>query len=215
MAGIRYARAAPIVGLLIAVALFTGMSSEAFDRLKEAHFLRDVGLPAVGHLSPVVWFGIFWLVGMVLGFLALGRLIPAVERGGVEAVTRFLLGFTFVQLAAMVLFALSRSSWPAIVGLLGVFFARDITGPLYTTWLNAKISDSSVRATVFSLSGQADAIGQAGGGPVLGLVGNVWGIPTALAAGATALVPAAALYARAIRRHGGEGDIALVPAGEA
>ena len=141
----------------------------------------------------MVWFGIFWLVGMVLGFIALGRLIPAVERGGVEAVTRFLLGFTFVQLAAMILFALSRSSWPAIVGLLGVFFARDITGPLYTTWLNAKISDSSVRATVFSLSGQADAIGQAGGGPVLGLSGTS-GESAALAAGAAAHLPAAALY---------------------
>ncbi len=212
MAGVRFVRTAPVVGLLIAVALFTGMSSEAFDRLKEAHFLRDVGLPAVGHLSPVVWFGIFWLVGMALGFIALGRLIPAVERGGVEAVTRFMLGFTFAQLAAMVLFALSRSSWPAIVGLLGVFFARDITGPLYTTWLNAKITDSSVRATVLSLSGQADAIGQAGGGPVLGLVGNIWGIATALAAGASALVPAAFLYARAIRRHGG---VTLQPAGDA
>ena len=204
MAGIRYARAAPLVGLLIAVALFTGMSSEAFDRLKEAHFLRDVGLPSVGHLSPVVWFGIFWLAGMVFGFVALGRLIPLVERGGIEAVTRFLLGFTIAQLAAMVVFALSRSTWPAIAGLLGVFFARDVTGPLYTTWLNARISDSSVRATVLSLSGQADAVGQTAGGPILGVVGDVSGIPAALAAGASALVPAAVLYARAIRRHGGE-----------
>ena len=204
VAGIRYARAAPIVGLLIAVALFTGMSSEAFDRLKEAHFLRDVGLPAVGHLSPVVWFGTFWLVAMVFGFVALGRLIPLVEHGGVEVVTRFLLFFTCAQLAAMLLFALSGSTWAAIAGLLGVFFARDLADPLYTTWLNAQISDSSVRATVLSLSGQADAIGQAAGGPILGAVGNVWGIPAALAAGATALAPAAALYARAIRRHGEE-----------
>ena len=41
--------------LLFGVELFMGMSSEAFDRLKEAHFLRDVGLP--GDLDPVVWFG--------------------------------------------------------------------------------------------------------------------------------------------------------------
>lgn len=207
--GVRFARTAPLVGLLLAVAVFTGMSSEAFDRLKEAHFLRDVGLPAAGHLSPVVWFGIFWLVAMAFGFLALGRLIPLVERGGVEAVNRFLLGFTFVQLAAMVVFALSRTTWPAIAGLLGVFFARDLTAPLYTTWLNAQISDSSVRATVLSLSGQANAIGQAAGGPVLGAVGNVWGIRTALAAGAVALAPAGALYARAARRHGAAPVVSL------
>lgn len=207
--GIRYARAAPLIGLLIAVAVFTGMSSEAFDRLKEAHFLRDVGLPAAGHLSPVVWFGIFWLVGMAFGFVALGRLIPLVERGGAEAVNRFLLLFTFAQLGAMVLFALSRTAWPAIAGLLLVFCARDMTGPLYTTWLNAQISDSSVRATVLSLSGQADAIGQTAGGPVLGAIGNVWGIRSALAAGAIALAPAAALYARALGRH------EVLPAAEA
>jgi DHA3 family tetracycline resistance protein-like MFS transporter len=212
LAGVRYARTAPLVGLLIAVALFTGMSSEAFDRLKEAHFLRDIGLPAIGHLSPVLWFGIFYLVAMAFGFVALGRLIPLVERGGVEIVTRYLLAFTFAQLAAMVLFALSRSTLPAIVGLLGVFFARDLTDPLYTTWLNTQISDSSVRATVLSLSGQADAVGQAAGGPVLGAIGNVWGIRVALAAGATALAPAAALYARASRRHG---SVAVLPAGEA
>src|SRR5213078_3329022 len=75
LSGARYAWAAPIVLLLISVELFMGMSSEAFDRLKEAHFLRDVGLPAVGHLDPVVWFGIFWLTGMMLGFVALSRLI--------------------------------------------------------------------------------------------------------------------------------------------
>lgn len=210
-AGIRYARAAPLVGLLIAVALLTGMSAEAFDRLKEAHFLRDVGLPAVGHLSPVVWFGSFWLVGMAFGFVALGKLIPLVERGGIGVVNRFLLGFTFAQLAAMVLFALSRTAWPAIAGLLLVFFARDMTDPLYTTWLNAEISESSVRATVLSLSGQADAIGQTAGGPVLGAIGNVWGIRSALAGGAVALAPAAALYARALGGHGDAPELEKLP----
>ena len=65
--GARFAWAAPVILLLVGVDFFMGMSSEAFDRLKEAHFLRDVGLPAVGDLDPVVWFGIFWLVGMILG----------------------------------------------------------------------------------------------------------------------------------------------------
>ena len=61
---------------------FMGMSSEAFDRLKEAHFLRDVGLPAVGDLDPVVWFGIFWLVGMVLGLRRDGPADQALRARG-------------------------------------------------------------------------------------------------------------------------------------
>jgi DHA3 family tetracycline resistance protein-like MFS transporter len=207
----RFAWTAPIVLLLVAVELFMGMSSEAFDRLKEAHFLRDIGLPAIGGLDAVVWFGIFWLVGMVIGFFALGPLIAAVESRGREIVSRFLLCFTLLELTAMVAFALSGSAWPAIAALLGVFFARDLQGPLYATWINEQITDSSVRATVLSISGQANAIGQAGGGPVLGAIGNVWGIRAALVAGAAAIAPALALYGRAIRNDGREPELADLP----
>jgi DHA3 family tetracycline resistance protein-like MFS transporter len=208
--GARYAWAAPVILLLVGVEFFMGMSSEAFDRLKEAHFLRDVGLPA--HLSPVLWFGLFWLVGMVLGFFATGLLIKRFERGGRAIVSSFLFAFTFMELAAMLVFALTGSTWVAIAALLGVFFARDLGGPLHMIWLNEQITDSSVRATVLSISGQADAIGQAGGGPALGVIGNVWGIRTALAAGALAIAPALALYARAIRRSGREPDLEELPA---
>jgi DHA3 family tetracycline resistance protein-like MFS transporter len=212
VAGARYAWAAPVILLLVGVDLFMGMSSEAFDRLKEAHFLRDIGLPAVGHLDAVVWFGVFWLAGMVLGFVATGWLIKRFERGGRQVVTSWLFALTVMELATMLAFALTRSTWLAIGALLGVFMARNLAGPLYTIWLNEQITDSSVRATVLSISGQADAIGQAGGGPVLGLIGNVWGIRTALAVGALAIAPALGLYARAIHRGGHEPELEELPA---
>jgi MFS transporter, DHA3 family, tetracycline resistance protein len=210
--GSRFAWAQPIIMLLIGVELFMGTSSEAFDRLKEAHFLRDVGLPAVGQLDPVVWFGIFWLAGMVLNIAAIGSLIRRVEGGGRRAVADFLLGFTALELAAMVLFALTGSTWLAIAGLLGVFFARNMQGPLYDTWLSKQITDSSVRATVFSLTGQANAVGQAGGGPVLGVLGNVWGIRAALTGGALAIGPALGFYGRAIAHQGREPELEELPA---
>ena len=209
--GARYAWAAPVIVLLAAADLFMGASSEAFDRLKEAHFLRDVGLPAVGSLDPVVWFGIFWLVGMLLNIAAIGGLIKRVESGGRQSIARYLFGFTALQLIAMLIFAMTGSTWLAIAGLLGVFFARNMAMPLYTTWLNEQITDSSVRATVLSLTGQADAIGQAGGGPVLGAIGNVWGIRAALATGALAIGPALGLYARAIAHHGREPELEELP----
>ena len=209
--GGRYAWAQPIVMLLIGVELFMGSSSEAFDRLKEAHFLRDVGLPAVGSLDPVIWFGIFWLAGMVLNIAAIGALIRRVELGGRQTVAQFLFGFTCLELAAMLVFALTGSTWAAIGGLLGVFFARNMQGPLYDTWLNKQITDSTVRATVFSLTGQANAVGQAGGGPVLGVLGNVWGIRTALTAGALSIAPALGFYGRAIAHEGREPELAELP----
>jgi DHA3 family tetracycline resistance protein-like MFS transporter len=210
-AGARYAWAAPVIVLLAGVEIFMGASSEAFDRLKEAHFLRDVGLPAVGSLDPVVWFGIFWLVGMLLNIAAIGSLIKSVERGGRQTVAHFLFGFTAIELVAMLAFALSGHVWIAIAALLGVFFCRNMAGPLYNTWLNEQITDSSVRATVISLTGQANAVGQAGGGPVLGAIGNVWGIRAALATGALAIGPALGLYARAIAHHGREPELEELP----
>ena len=210
--GVRFAWAAPVILLLVSVGFFMGMSSEAFDRLKEAHFLRDVGLPAVGHLDPVVWFGAFWLAGMVLGFVAIGHILKRFERGGPRVVTSSLFAFTLMEMVALLVFALTGSTWVAIGALLGVFLARDLAGPLYTIWLNEQITDSSVRATVFSIAGQADAIGQAGGGPVLGLIGNVWGIRAALAASALVIAPALALYGRAMRHGGKEPELEELPA---
>jgi len=210
-AGARYARAAPVIVLLVGVGVFAGMSSEGFDRLKEAHFLRDVGLPAVGQLSPVVWFGLFYLVGMAIGFVGTTFLIRRFERDGSETISAALLACVVFELGAMVMFAAAWSAWAAIAALLGVFLARDLADPLYTIWLNEQITDSSVRATVFSITGQADAIGQAAGGPVIGAIGNVWGIRAALLAGATALAPAAALLARAIGKQGAEPALEELP----
>ena len=210
--GGRFALAQRVILLLIGVELFLGMSSEAFDRLKEAHFLRDVGLPAIGQLSPVVWFGSFWLVGMILNIAATGTLIRRVERGGRRLVARYLFAFTAFELAAMLLFAVTGSTGLAIAGLLGVFFARNMASPLYDTWLTEQITDSSVRATVFSITGQSNAVGQAAGGPVLGVLGNVWGIRAALTAGALAIGPALGLYGRAIAHEGREPELAELPA---
>jgi len=210
-AGARYARAAPVILLLIAVAVFMGASSEAFDRLKEAHFLRDVGLPAIGSLQPVVWFGIFYLVGMINGFIGTTLLIRRVERRGLATISTTLLCCAAFELGAMLVFALAWSPWIAIAGVLGVFLARNLAGPLYTIWLNDQVTDSSVRATVFSITGQGDAVGQAAGGPVLGVIGNVWGIRAALAAGALAIVPALGLFGRALAHHGAEPALEELP----
>lgn len=87
-----------------------------------------------------------------------------------------------------------------------------MAGPLYDTWLNEQITDSSVRATVLSLTGQSNAIGQAAGGPALGAVGNAWGIRASLAGGAAAIAPALGLFARAIARHGREPELERLPA---
>jgi DHA3 family tetracycline resistance protein-like MFS transporter len=152
---------------------------------------------------------------MVFGFAAVTPVIRRVERGGTPVVARMLVVFTLATIAGQVAFALGRGFWFVMIVFLGALIARSLLSPLYTTWLNVQITDSSVRATVLSISGQANAVGQATGGPVLGVVGNSFGIPAALVAGALTTIPAAALYARALRHGGAEPELTQLAAGEA
>ena len=187
------------------------MGAEAFDRLKEAHFIRDVGLPTIGGFEPVVWFGALSAVAMLFAFFVVGALKKRFERTGTAKIAELLFALTALVILAQLAFALTRSAAVAIFALLALYLIRLVVGPLWSIWLNQQITDSSVRATVLSITGQADAVGQAAGGPVLGVIGNVWGIRAALATGALVLTPALGLYARAIRHGGTEPELEALP----
>jgi DHA3 family tetracycline resistance protein-like MFS transporter len=210
MNGIRFVRAQTLVLLLVATELFAGFGAEAFDRLTEAHVIRDVGFPA--WLNPIIGFAAVSVVVMVFGFFAVGRVIRRVDRGGMPSVARLLVVFTLATIAGQIAFALGSNFWFVMGVFLAALLTRGLLAPLYTTWLNRQISDSSVRATVLSISSQANAIGQATGGPALGVIGNVFGIPAALVAGAFTTLPAAALYLRALRYGGLEPELRRLPA---
>ena len=213
--GGRFVRGQPVLLMLLGIAFFIGTASEAFDRLKEAHFLREIGLPTIGDLDAVVWFGGFTAVAMLFGFFAVGALQRRFERVGTGSIARLLFAFTAAMAAAQLVFALTGGAFVAVVALLATMLARQIVAPLWDIWVNQQITDSSVRATVNSISGQADAVGQAAGGPVLGAIGNGFGTGAALACGAFLLTPALALYARAIRHGGREPELEDLPAGAA
>jgi MFS transporter, DHA3 family, tetracycline resistance protein len=210
--GGRFVRAQPLLLLLLGIAFFVGTASEAFDRLKEAHFLREIGLPSVGHLDAVVWFGGFAAVAMLFGYFAVGALQRRFERAGTGGIAWLLLAFTATMAAAQLVFALTGAAVVAVVALLMALLAREVLSPLWDIWVNQQITDSSVRATVNSITDQADAVGQAAGGPVLGVVGNAFGTGAALAGGALLLTPALALYGRAIRHGGREPELKDLPA---
>ena len=97
----------------------------------------------------------------------------------------------------------------------GICVARSLAAPIYSTWLNANIEDSSVRATVISMTNLGDSAGEWGGGPALGLVGNAYGIRAALAAGAAPLSPALLLYGLALRRGDRADAFDVLPQAEA
>jgi DHA3 family tetracycline resistance protein-like MFS transporter len=202
-AGGRLVRRTPVLLLILGISVFWGAWSEAYDRLGEAHIIRDVGLPSFLGLSFVVWFGVISAASLLLSLLVARPANRRLERASRRTVTRVLLFADIALIATVVAFGLANAFWLALVAMLATNTVRSLVGPLFSSWLNQSITDSSVRATVFSITSQADAIGQWTGGPAIGAVGNVFGIRAALVLGASLLSPAVALYARAIRRDSG------------
>ncbi len=208
----RFVRAAPLLLLIIGIAVFEGASSEAFDRLKEAHLIRNVGFPSIGHFDQVVWLGALSAVAMLFGFFVVGALQKGFEHAGTQRLAKLLFAFTALLAGSQLLFALTGSPVLAIGAVLAVLIARQVMWPLWMTWVNQQVTDSSVRATVLSMTGQGDAIGQAAVGPVLGVIASAYGISSGLAVGALLLLPALGLYARALRHGGREPDLEELPA---
>src|SRR5439155_3693491 len=129
--GVRFVRGRTLVLLLVATELFAGFGAEAFDRLTEAHVIRDVGIPT--SINPVFAFATVSVVTMVFGFAAVTPVIRSVERGGTPVVARMLVVFTLATIAGQVAFALARGFWFVMIVFLGALIARSLLSPLYTT----------------------------------------------------------------------------------
>ena len=202
--GVRLIRATPVLVLIVGITFFQGMSSEGLDRLWEAHFLKNVGVPSLFGLDAVVWFGVIAAASLMIAVAVARPLVPRLsqlDRGGMA---RVLLGLDAVLIAGMLVFALAGSFALALGAYLLTRLSRSLGGPVQAAWVNANVESSRIRATVISLTNLGDSVGEWAGGPGLGAIGNVFGIRAALAAGALALVPSIGLFARAVRHHGSE-----------
>jgi MFS transporter, DHA3 family, tetracycline resistance protein len=199
--GGRLVRARPILLLIVGITFFGGMWSESIDRLWEAQFLVEVGIPELAGLDPVLWFGVLNAGSLVLALIVAQPLVRRFERAGRQGMARTLLGLDAALIAGTLTFAFAGSFALAVVAFWVIEVARELSAPVYATWLTANIDDSRVRATVISMTNLGDSAGQWGGGPALGALGSAYGIRAALAAGAAVLSPALWLYTRALRRE--------------
>ena len=201
--GVRLVRGHPALLILLAVAVFFGMSGEGFDRLWEAHLLKDIGLPAFAGLEPVLWFGLINAGTLVLSYLAAEVLGRALDVGNVAVAARLLFVLNALTIVGVLAFALAGSFAFALGAFWFASLTRKLFYPLYLTWVNRGL-DPNVRATVISISNQANSLGELAGGPVVGAVGTLASIRAALATAALVLSPALFLYGRAIRHDGVE-----------
>ena len=177
--------------LLVLVALALGVSSEGWDRLYAAHLMRDLGLQHAGSFSPVGWLALIGLASSGLGLIAFQ--IATHKLGGPQR--REHLAALYLSRAALMLsFALAPWLPVAIIAFLAGETLRRLANPLIDAWI-ARETPAEVRATVLSVVGQADSLGQIAAGPLIGLLGSLVSIPAALVASAALMVPAAGLVA--------------------
>jgi DHA3 family tetracycline resistance protein-like MFS transporter len=89
---------------------------------------------------------------------------------------------------------------------------RDVHIPLQAAWINQKLNPN-VRATVHSMFGQVDAIGQVMGGPIVAVVAAAGSAVASLVTSSLLLSPALFFIRRANAQStidvDGEGELAL------
>ncbi|GAB4425715.1 MAG: MFS transporter [Chloroflexi bacterium OHK40] len=170
--GARVVRRRPNLLRLLGVLFFFGLFSEAWDRLWQAHLVTTFDLAALTPLAPIVLLATLGGVEMLLSIAAAELLRRRLRPNDAEQTRRLVLAFTAVMVLGLLTYGLAPHIAVAAIAFLGFSVARGLIGPLLSTWQNAQIDDLRVRATVLSLGGQSDALGQLAGGPPLGAIGN-------------------------------------------
>jgi DHA3 family tetracycline resistance protein-like MFS transporter len=191
-------RRQPLLLVLLGIGLFYGLYSEGFDRLWTPHLLENVRMPWLDAVKPVVWFGLIGAVELLLSLVATEIARRRVDTNQPLPLARALMLIAVLIILALAGFGLARTFWIALAAYWLIGALRSIADPLHTAWLNLSIDDPQVRATLFSVSGQADAIGQIAGGPAVGAIGNR-SIRAALVTSALLLSPVLPLYTLAMR----------------
>ncbi len=197
--GVKLVHGKPILISILTLGLIYGLYSEGFDRLWTAHFIQDIALPAIGNLQPVVWFGIIRAVSMLLSIGITEFTKRRVNTNDHGIVARAVLALNLSMVIGLLTFAATGNFVLALIAYWLTSATRRTLDPLYTAWVNQHL-ESSVRATVISMTAQIDALGQIIGGPIVGVIGTAFGVPYALLASGLILSIALPLLIRTLRR---------------
>lgn len=185
--GLKTIHGQPILLLLLGLAGVLGAASEGFDRLWEAHILTNFNLPTIGALSPVTWFGLIDAGALAIGIAAV-QVLRRLDTRGDQVVARVLIVAQATRALSIIVLGLTSALGIAILARWSEAGLGSITRPLLDAWL-ARNTPSAVRATVFSVVSQGDALGQVLGGPGIGAIGTWVSLRAAMLASAVLLVP--------------------------
>jgi DHA3 family tetracycline resistance protein-like MFS transporter len=194
-AGVGEIRGRPVLWLMFLITMVFGMFSEGIDRLFTPYLLQDFEFPDLGPLQPVTWWGIIAACASLFGYASttIARRRVRLEDG--QTLTRAL-SLCLFSIALLVLLLANLDGFVLVLACYWLIGAlRSAYGPLMTAWLNRLLPEAS-RATLFSMFGQADALGQTVGGPIIGALAKFISIAFALGISALSLLPTLPLFRR-------------------
>ena len=211
--GVDTVRAKPRLMNIVFIGLFYGIYSEGFDRLWVKHLLDTFELPIIFGNNQVAFFAALRVAGTILTILAVRFVEKRVDSSSPLAIGRAVMVVTAGISLAMLGFALS----PYLILTLSLYLVidalRDIHIPLQTAWVNQKL-DSKVRATIHSMFGQVDAVGQMLGGPIVAVIAAFGSAVASLVTSSLLLTPALFFIRRANLKSRDEanGEVEVVAA---
>lgn len=209
--GLGAVRSKPRLINIVFIGLFYGIYSEGFDRLWVKHLLDNFDLPVLFGNNQVAFFAALRVAGTILTILAVRFVERRVDSSSPLAIGRAMLVVTGVISFALFGFALSPFLLLSLSLYLIIHVLRNVQIPLQTAWINQKL-DSQVRATVHSMFGQVDAIGQVMGGPIVAVIAAIGSAVASLVTSSLLLTPALFFIRRANSQSVNERDMESAPA---
>jgi len=180
--------------LLLALGFVYGLYSEGFDRLWTAHLLKNFNYTLSKTVNSVISFGIIRTIYILLSIFALELLNRRLHFNKLASIIKVLLISSLVIILSLIGFSLANNLYLALILFWIICIMRSITSPLLDTMLSNIITDNNIRATIFSIRGQVDSIGQIVGGPIVGSFGVIYSIRIALLISAILLSPVILIY---------------------
>ncbi|MBL8091901.1 MAG: MFS transporter [Anaerolineales bacterium] len=193
--GLKAVKLRPRLMTILGVGFFYGLYSEGFDRLWVKHLLDNFDIPIFFGNNQVAFFAVLRIASAVLTIFVVQYVEKKVDSSSSLAIGRAMMIVTGLIAAAMIGFALSPLLALTLCLYLVIDTLRDVRSPLHTAWVNQKL-DSQTRATIHSMSGQVDSIGQIAGGSS-GLVARYLSVKAAIMFSGLLLTPAMFLVSRA------------------
>lgn len=207
--GLTAVRSRPVLLSVLGIGFIYGLYSEGWDRLWVKYLVDHFTLPGLFGMNEVAFFGLLRAGGMLLSIFVTQQVEKRLDASHAPSIARAMVWITVLLAAAIFTFAFSPALSISIAAVLLVSITRNVMEPLYNAWINQRL-DSDTRATVISMSGQVDAIGQIASGPVAALI-SLSSVRAAITMASLLLTPALPLIARANRLHAEDAASTAVP----